>query len=371
MIEDNHLYYYDKNGNKTDLGDLGDLGLLETDPDLFVIDDGGGINLKYYWDYYHRTKEWTVENLVIPKEINGINVTSILTYFHSGGTGVGKMNGSENLKTVIMPDSVVEIGSNTFRECINLTKVEFSNSLRKIGSRAFYECINLIDIKLPDSLIEIEHEAFQACSKLQMIRIPKSVQTIGKNAFYGCENLKTIIVVRNGDETLEGAPWGAENANVIYVEADYEKFANDYVKNKNQDEVEELILKTTGFLGTFDEYLQEEVQMTRDEFEQMGTEYYGMTYLDALKFSLVYAMREGSWIQVEYQVNLNGGSGKTVEELEELFLQNMIEKGENVEELEQFLEQEGLTLSQYLQQIAQQEGFRTEEDFLKVILYYM
>ena len=54
VIEDNHLYYYDNKGNKTDLGDLGNTeeNIAETDPDFFEITDDGTISIKDKLRYY-------------------------------------------------------------------------------------------------------------------------------------------------------------------------------------------------------------------------------------------------------------------------------------------------------------------------------
>ena len=50
LIENNHLYYLDKNEEATDLGDLGnfDNDLETTDPSYFEISDDGTITLKDY-----------------------------------------------------------------------------------------------------------------------------------------------------------------------------------------------------------------------------------------------------------------------------------------------------------------------------------
>ena len=52
-IEDGNLYYYDKNGEKIDLGSLFKTDTLEeTDPSLFEITEDGTVSLKNYDDYY-------------------------------------------------------------------------------------------------------------------------------------------------------------------------------------------------------------------------------------------------------------------------------------------------------------------------------
>lgn len=55
-IENNHLYYYSKDGEKIDLGDLGNLdGYTPTDPSIFEIADDGTIGLKNHDEYYKRS----------------------------------------------------------------------------------------------------------------------------------------------------------------------------------------------------------------------------------------------------------------------------------------------------------------------------
>ena len=77
VIEDRHLYYYDKNGEQIDLGNLWDLKTADEEDvsDLFELDEEGTLWLKgckYYYGYdYWDSRVWSIENLVIPKEIDG------------------------------------------------------------------------------------------------------------------------------------------------------------------------------------------------------------------------------------------------------------------------------------------------------------
>lgn len=59
----------------------------------------------------------------------------------------------------------------------------------KILEYAFENRPNLKSITLPDTIIEIEDGAFGYCSKLKNINIPDSVKKIGKDVFAGCDEL--------------------------------------------------------------------------------------------------------------------------------------------------------------------------------------
>ena len=88
----------------------------------------------------------------------------------------------------------------------------------------------------------------------------------------------------------------------------------------------------------------------------------GMKYIEYIKNILVNA--ENSWLRVEYAVYNNGGAEKAIEELEQMF----VEKNGGTGNFDNFLVQEGMSREDFNNMIKEQ-GFRTEEDFLKVFIY--
>lgn len=68
-------------------------------------------------------------------------------------------------------------------------------TITKIGAWAFENCNeNLVSVEIPNSVIEIGRNAFFHCWDLKSISIPNSVKAIGNNAFGFCMNLKTAYV---------------------------------------------------------------------------------------------------------------------------------------------------------------------------------
>ena len=380
VIEENHLYYYSKKGNKTDLGDLGNLGetLEETNPDLFLIAPDGTIYVKNKDIYYSNQKQWPVENVVIPKEINGITVTKIgYNFFQAGGNYLSSSSIANNLKSVVIPDTVTEIGDNAFYYCEGLTSITIPDSVKTIGNHAFGNCQSLTSITIPDSVTIIGNGAFTSCTSLTNITIsnnitsimgytfgncksltsiviPEKVANIASDAFMYCDKLKRITINRPSF-MLSGEPWGAENAEIEYNGEKYFKFAEKYLDDKNQEELEELILKTYFFIGTYEEFLQE--WNIRQDAEEKGVEY--IKYLKEILINDEY-----SWLIVEYSVSIQGGEGKTVQELEELFVEKIGYPGT----FEQSLEEYNMTREDF-KNMVNENGFRTEEDFLKYVIY--
>ena len=192
---------------------------------------------------------------------------------------------------------------------------------------------------------------------VKLIYIPETITVIPSNAFEGCYNLETIIV-DNYRFNMNGAPWGAkDNVKVIYKDEEgYQEFAVTYLEDKNQEELEELILKSKGFVGTYDEFLQERNLIQEAEEKQIE-------YIEYLKEILI--NDNNSWINVEYLVLKRGGEGKTIEELEQIYTEKLIGFPGSFDD---FLTQEGMTREDFENAIKGM-GFRTEEDFLKVLIY--
>ena len=249
VIENGHLYYYEKNEEKTDLGDLWNLKTAneeETDLSLFEVDEYGNLLLKNRYDYYcsgkfTSKKVWTIENLVIPKEVDGKEVKTVIFTDPWQLSFNKRINGWENLKTVIIPEGVTAIGAQAFMNCVNLTKVVIPDTVTEISYQAFAGCTRLVDIKLPDGVTRmgansfdgaacyenqsdgdtyigkyyyrykgtmpynaninikdgttgICDSAFENCVGLTNVTIPNSVRNIGSGTFGGCTGLTSVTI---------------------------------------------------------------------------------------------------------------------------------------------------------------------------------
>ncbi|GHV11718.1 hypothetical protein FACS189491_03450 [Spirochaetia bacterium] len=85
---------------------------------------------------------------------------------------------------------VTAIGEGAFSENHGITSVVIPNSVTEIGAGAFYYC-SLKTVTLPDKLITIGRGAFNL-SGLTSIKIPATVTTIEDSTFYYCTDLTTV-----------------------------------------------------------------------------------------------------------------------------------------------------------------------------------
>ena len=84
------------------------------------------------------------------------------------------------------------IAGYAFGGCSSLASIEIPNSVIVIGEGAFYDCTSLTSIEIPKNVTKIGYKAFYNCSSLTSISIPNSITLISNLAFRGCSSLISI-----------------------------------------------------------------------------------------------------------------------------------------------------------------------------------
>ncbi len=126
-------------------------------------------------------------HITIPDTIKGKPVVTI------GNSALS----SNNLTSVVVPDSVTSIKSNSFSGCKSLKSITLSKNISTIESNTFLNCTSLTDIVLPINITSIDNYAFYGCTSLTNIVLPNSVTKIGDYAFSGCKSLKSVTLSDN------------------------------------------------------------------------------------------------------------------------------------------------------------------------------
>lgn len=114
----------------------------------------------------------------------------------------------EEIKDLVIPESVTSIGNSAFEGCSGLTSVTFGNHVTNIGECAFEDCTGLTSIEIPNSITDISRRAFRGCSGLTSVTLPNTIINIGLGAFHACTGLTSITIpnsVRSiGDNAFNG-----------------------------------------------------------------------------------------------------------------------------------------------------------------------
>lgn len=145
-----------------------------TDPDFHV--DAEGRLISYTGNQ---------EQVVIPDGVKSIGGDPDNSIFQGTETTV---------VSVVIPDSVTEIGEGAFLNCRQLQEVTMGNGVTQINGFAFFGCSQLKSVKLSENLQEIGRKAFCFCESLETLDLPASLRIIEREAFGNCSSLKSMKI---------------------------------------------------------------------------------------------------------------------------------------------------------------------------------
>lgn len=127
------------------------------------------------------------------------------------------------------------IGTNSFKECTNMTNLTIPDSVIDIKPNAFCNqsalipfpsihfgggCTSLTSITIPDSVKSIGDYAFNSCSSMTSVVIGSGITTLGPSLFEGCDSLSSITI--NGSVTSIGKftknlPLPSDENGLVYI----------------------------------------------------------------------------------------------------------------------------------------------------------
>jgi len=170
---------------------------------------------------------WSLTSVVIPNSVtnigaqafdNCINLTNVVIGTNVTRIGNAAFFNCRNLGSITIPTKVGAIPINAFSQCTSLTNVTIGSNVTSIGPEAFGYCPGLTSIMIPNSVTNIGVGAFDSCIGLTNITIPSSIIGIGDDAFNNCNGLNAILF--QGNAPLLGGPSvfaGVHNATVYYL----------------------------------------------------------------------------------------------------------------------------------------------------------
>ena len=97
------------------------------------------------------------------------------------------------LKSVVIPDSVTDVGMSVFSCCKSLGEVVIGDSLEFINDRMFSNCEKLENVIFGKSVTKIGVCSFSNCT-FETFVLPYGLLEIGEAAFSPCRNLKSIVL---------------------------------------------------------------------------------------------------------------------------------------------------------------------------------
>lgn len=148
---------------------------------------------------------------------------------------------SKNLKSIVIPNNVEEIGTATFNQIETLTSVTLGEGIVNIPTYCFSSDTNLKDVKLSDNTKTIGAYAFYNCKSLKEITIPYLVNDIGKEAFN-----KSGLSIINGYANTYADTYAMKH-NIIFFEIEpitykpYDVNCDGYVDIRDVTEIQKYL----------------------------------------------------------------------------------------------------------------------------------
>ena len=138
------------------------------------------------------------EDVTIPSTVNYNNRTYTVTVIGQGGynsSGSGSSYSfSSNLKSIQLPNLIVEINTYCFYKCSNLSEIKIPNSVTTIKDCAFLSC-DLTSLVIPESVKKIQSDAFRNNSHLmEVFFLDSEKPEIASSAFNSCHSALTLYV---------------------------------------------------------------------------------------------------------------------------------------------------------------------------------
>lgn len=148
------------------------------------------------------------------------------SYQVSGHICINRDTHQKNIKNLLIPNSVIAIGSEAFTDNAAIEKIIVSSNLEYIGTKAFSGCWKMSDFTIPFSLKYIESEAFNGCyNAFTELVLPKSMNHIGSHAFRNCMRLEKVVfsgeIEHIGSGIFDGC---VKLAKIVVPKGSYKKF---------------------------------------------------------------------------------------------------------------------------------------------------
>lgn len=149
--------------------------------DFAYTADGGEVTITEYIG--------TSEHVLIPDTIDGLPVTAL------GHRAFYE----KHVTTVVVPDSVTEIGAACFSGDNYLVSLKLPDGLKRLPPASLESCMRLYDFDLPQSLEKIYSSVFEFNYYLTHLTLPSSLTEIEQQNFIGLYGLQSLTLAEDNE----------------------------------------------------------------------------------------------------------------------------------------------------------------------------
>ncbi|MBE6696690.1 MAG: hypothetical protein E7587_09610 [Ruminococcaceae bacterium] len=133
--------------------------------------------------------------------------------------GCGAFLCNRSLDTIIIPDSVISIDQDAFRETL-ITSIAIPNGVTSIGNYEFAYCRGLTNVEFPSSVTSIGNYVFLNCSSLtRLTLLSETPATLGSSALSGSAIEAIYVPASAVDSYKSHADWAEYKEMIFPLEA--------------------------------------------------------------------------------------------------------------------------------------------------------
>lgn len=152
-------------------------------------------------------------SVTVPETILGLPVVEI---------GSNAFDGCGDITSLTLPDTITRINDSAFFLCESLMDIELPIGLKYIGDAAFGDCYALETIVLPSGLTQVGANLFFQCTSLQNVTIPDSLTEMGLGMFSACYVLESVKLPAGMTRIPDDLFWGCDNLREVEIPAGIE-----------------------------------------------------------------------------------------------------------------------------------------------------
>lgn len=101
--------------------------------------------------------------------------------------------GCTALEKVILPSTLIHIGSSCFDSCRSLKSINLPEGITRLPMSCFYGCESITEVVIPSHITKLGSYCFMGCTGLKTIDLHEDITALGKGCFASCNNVKTLI----------------------------------------------------------------------------------------------------------------------------------------------------------------------------------
>ncbi len=128
---------------------------------------------------------------IIPNQFfNGCTSLATIKLIDETGNIIGNDN------EVVLPTTLKEIGSGSFKNCALITNLSIPETVEKFGSNCFEGCNGITEITIPGSVLTFAGSMFLNCTSLQTVVFDDALTDLSKatSMFKGCTALSDVTL---------------------------------------------------------------------------------------------------------------------------------------------------------------------------------